>query len=980
MKRLVQATIVRVICLALILNLPAVRIAQEPGAQKTTPRAWTLDQALWQAQMHPRDAYLQYVVMQLARRENKQPEINGALDALTGRQGRSREDVDLFSIFTGALAVQESLQLDTMRGVPREPAANAAAPQSPGPRPQPKKQPAGATKEEKEAAAGQYQMELREWQRMQDEYQAQRQRARLLAQKRVAVATLTGPTVKSHPWKEMLARAAQAGRKPERSPMAAMVPSDFYLAEFRSLTRLLDTVDTSDLWATHLFNQAFREAVTHNTADRLRRQLALETTPALRPFYDLVVEQIAITGSDLFLREGSDVTLLIRLRQPAIARAQLDGFLAGAEKANPAARRSTGAYLGVSYEQLSTPDRAVNVFSAWPAPDLHLRANSRVALERVIAAMQGRDARGKTVERLGDTDEYAYIRTLFPRGAAEEDGLIYLSDPFIRHLTGPALKLTENRRIRCYNHLRMIGHAALLYQTEQGRAPESLAALAAAKCAPGVFGQDNLVCPDGGRYALDAAGLSGVCSHHGVAVSMTPCLEIPTPEVSGPEAAAYQDFLRDYNQYWRTYFDPIALRLRVTARQYRLETIVLPLIDNSIYTGLASVLGGAPEPLDALPVPPRNILSLGVRVHKELWLRDIGQALAKPEGWRFSMPGRVLGEMGVGVSDEFTKRFYDFLSKGIGNQAGLHVYDTQPAFDLDLPALSGMLAGGLRGGGGMPNMGGEMMLIGAAIAALNAPVYLSVPVNDTAVVDAFLDQVDSAVAWNSTRRRDNQLEFTRDFYRMPLPGSGAGTSGQQMRALVLRFGPVSLRLFWARIGKGLYIASKPFIIGDLVTAQGATPVVDAAAGAEDTALTTGHALARMRPRNWQAILPEFQLGWAENNREACQQNLGAIAAAGRVLPTAGARDRETAGREAQAAASRFFAVTYFCPDGGQYLLNENTWQAECSLHGFAGAPRQQAAPVADSGPGKLLREFAGLTTTLTFTEEGLRAVLTIDRE
>ena len=61
-----------------------------------------------------------------------------------------------------------------------------------------------------------------------------------------------------------------------------------------------------------------------------------------------------------------------------------------------------------------------------------------------------------------------------PRGAKEEDGFVYLSDPFIRRLMGPTVKLTERRRVLCYNHLRMIGHAALLYRTEHGRAPQSL--------------------------------------------------------------------------------------------------------------------------------------------------------------------------------------------------------------------------------------------------------------------------------------------------------------------------------------------------------------------------------------------------------------------------------------------------------------------------------------------------------------------------
>ena len=96
-----------------------------------------------------------------------------------------------------------------------------------------------------------------------------------------------------------------------------------------------------------------------------------------------------------------------------------------------------------------------------------------------------------------------------------------------------------------------------------------------------------------------------------------------------PEAAEYQAFLQEYNQYWRTLFDPIALRIRITPERYRLETIVLPLIDNSIYTSLATALGGKPENLESLPIPKRNIFSIAFRFDKEKLLRESGLQAAE---------------------------------------------------------------------------------------------------------------------------------------------------------------------------------------------------------------------------------------------------------------------------------------------------------------------------------------------------------------
>ena len=382
--------------------------------------------------------------------------------------------------------------------------------------------------------------------------------------------------------------------------------------------------DTSDLWSTHLFSQSQQEAHSQLVGERLKRQLALETTGLLRPFYDAVVEEVGVTGSDLFMREGSDVTVLFRFGKAPIFKTQMAAFLEKAQKSQPDAHRSSGECLGVPYEHVSSPDRTVYVFSAYPEENLHVRTNSLAALERVLAAIRGKDGQGQSVTRLGDTSEFAYIRTLMPRGAAEEDGFIYLSDPFIRRMVGPQVKLTARRRTLCYNHLRMIGHASLLYRTEHGRVPSTLQELDTAGCSPGEFGKGKLTCPDGGQYSLSSDGSVGVCSHHGRPQYLTPCCEIPLQRVTGQEATEYRQFLEQYNQYWRTFFDPIAIRIQVAPKRYRIETIVLPLIDNSIYTNLARSLGGDPEPLDSLPVPKRNIFSLAVRVNKAELVRQSG--------------------------------------------------------------------------------------------------------------------------------------------------------------------------------------------------------------------------------------------------------------------------------------------------------------------------------------------------------------------
>ncbi|MCX7426936.1 MAG: tetratricopeptide repeat protein [Planctomycetia bacterium] len=884
--------------------------AKAPRTPPKTAQAWTLDEAIERLTLNPDNAYLQYVVLQLGQNERRADEAAHQIELLQDerQRGGRREErrVDLFDLFAGATAVQESLQLDTMLGDRDADSDQLASP----------------------------------------------------AENTVRVADLAGPEVESHPWGKMLAAAELGGKKPEIGPLDLCVPEDQYYIAFRSLTKLLDAVDAGDVWGSHLFNQAAQSAKTQRSSDRLKMQLAIQTDPLTRPFYDMVVDEVAITGGDVFFREGSDVTMLFRAKQPEVLRMRMDGFLESAAKSRPDAVRSTGRIGSVDYVSVCTPDRAIHVFSAYPRPDLHLRSNSKPALERVLAAVAGE----KGVARLGDSAEFRYIRTLMPRGAKEEDGLIYLSDPFIRRLVGPELKLTERRRLICYNHLRMIGHAAMLYRTQFGKQPGSLEELAASGCAS-AFAEDRsgkvvrpaVACPCGGKYSLATEGETGVCSHHGNALELVPCREIAMEKATRSEAEEYWRFVAEYSQYWRRYFDPIAIRVQVTPQQYRAETIVLPLIDNSIYTGMAAIFGGEPEPLDALPVPEKNIFSVVARVNKaELLKHDWPGYGIMDELFPGGMPRRP-----GAVSIE------ELVVMGLGNQVGMHVYDASPMFDFNLPGFLGEMLGEFRGSG--PGLRNEMLPASFLVASLNSPVYLAIPVRDEKIVDKFLDELDETLAVLARRKeRGGWIELDYDFYRVNSTEKGA-EKGRRTRCYSVRFGPVRWRLFFERIGGGLYIASQREILDDLAAAA-KTPPADQG--------PTAHAMIRVRPEHWKDVMPSFRLGWAEGSREACLNNLGSLGPVARALAASGAAVKPA---DVDRAAGRLYGAYSFCPDGGKYEISPDGREVHCSLHGTAMAPRQMLAPSPGSPTDQVLKDFGGLVAELTFLEDGLHAVVTIER-
>lgn len=1140
-RRLAAACLTLVAC-ASSFHLVTAQQSKAPDAQQRQ-HAWTLEEARAHLQLYPHDAYVQYVALQLARREGNLAEVAAELqqrdplrNAWEARQGQ----VDLFSIFSGQLAVQESLQLDALApDAGADPNVPVDVPDGRG-GPRPIRAPAAADVAEERDS--------------------------------VPIASLEGPTVKSHPWKEML-----AGRKPEVKGLALVAPADFYFVSFRSLNKLLDAADLATLWGAHVFNQANREAKTQLVGDRLREQLAVEETPELRPFYDAVVDEVAIVGSDLFVREGSDVTMLFHAQQPPLLRAKMDQFLAKAENSRDDAVRTEGNYQGVDYVHVTTPDRRVHVYSAYPKPELHLRSNSLEALERVLAAISGKDADGEAVERLGETDEFRYVRTILKPGAEEEDGLVYLSDPFVRRLMSAQVRLTQRRRQSCYNNLRMIGHAGLMHRTETGHDAGSLAELNASDCAAGEFGAGKFGCPEHGEYTLGADGVTGVCSHHGYASYLTPCVDVPTENVAPMEAAAYKSFVEQYNQYWRRFFDPIAIRLQITPEKLRAETVVLPLIDNTIYTQLATALGGEVEALDSLPVPKRNIFSFAVRLNKARILHEYGldqfldldepqreEFLAEAQAedsmmrlrqitlgllnyheanaalpaankgglsWRVHvlpyieqtalynefhlnepwdsphnkaligrlptifqpadaklaadgqtkivMPrgagaiadnptsGRKLKTITDGTSNtialleaddehaviwtkpddieltpadarrdleirqpggffaamvdgsvqlvredlepatiaallspaaddavnwqnatlpvqfrnlrlqdyEEQQQFVqlglgEFIKRGVGNQIGFHVYDAEPMFDLGLTRFMGMALGSMRGSRMIDD---DFLFLFPLVGALNGPVYVSIPVEDREIVDGFLDRLDKwLVELASREERGFFFSVDQDFYHLP------EEDGREVRAYGFGFGPLKWRFFWSRIDDALYIASKREVLDDiaaLAANEEQRPESPQHADADKA-----HAMVRIRPQNWDQVLDAYRLGWEENNREACLRNLGPLSGLSRAIAAGRPGGEPVAVAELDQYAARVYDVHHFCPDDGHYEVDADGHSVSCSVHGSASEPRQGDAPAVSSELGELMRQFSDMRITLTFLEDGLHAVATLERE
>jgi len=230
---------------------------------------------------------------------------------------------------------------------------------------------------------------------------------------------------------------------------------------------------------------------------------------------------------------------------------------------------------------LTTPDQVVRCYRA-KLDDYFLYSNSPAGIRRAIDAYKGKRA------SMAKSLDFSYIRTLYPLGDTEEDGFIFLSDPFIRSLVGPRIRIAEKRRIEAVTSLEIVKNAALLYLWENpGEKVPALEQL----YDKGYLDRKYLQTEPGDRISWDAATFTASSERYGRMGYLAPIIEMPVDKVTVREETDYNRFRDRYQDYWRRYFDPIGMRITAN-RDIALSVTILPLIDNSQYNQMKSFVGG----------------------------------------------------------------------------------------------------------------------------------------------------------------------------------------------------------------------------------------------------------------------------------------------------------------------------------------------------------------------------------------------------
>ncbi len=380
----------------------------------------------------------------------------------------------------------------------------------------------------------------------------------------VDIASIPGITVSEMDWESLI-----EGLTPDTDPLAAMIPADQHALFFPNFRAFVNMIDEAKANGTPVLRTVAPRSEDAQTHQRYERQLCLSVDGLVRLLGPQVVASVAFTGSDPYLRTGTDVAILFEPKKAAALKTFLATRYAAAIQDNPEVKSVEGEVEGMAYTGVVSPDRHISSYSA-SLGNVIIVTNSLHQLRRLVSAAKG------TSPAMASLPEYIFFRNRYPRGELEETVLLVMTDAAIRRWCSPQWRIAASRRTRAaaaMAELQALHLDALINKTAKA----------------GLI-QTDLFIPDVGEFRLTPSGV--VSSVYGNLEFLTPIAEIPLTKVTEAEANAYQRWRDRYQRNWRQVFDPIAIRFSVKPELISTDLTVMPLVEGTEYNQFIDIARG----------------------------------------------------------------------------------------------------------------------------------------------------------------------------------------------------------------------------------------------------------------------------------------------------------------------------------------------------------------------------------------------------
>jgi hypothetical protein len=392
--------------------------------------------------------------------------------------------------------------------------------------------------------------------------------------KQVDLSTIPGVDTNAIDWTPIV-----KGMAPALDPTASLIPDDqhaLFFPTFQDMTTLVDEAKANGVPILRLLDPRSEDAMTQQ---RYEKQLGVSLDFIARKLGPAMVSSLAVTGSDPYMRTGTDFAVVFECSQPEVFHA----LLVTAQKAaaiDSNANIDNGMLGDFAYTGVTTPDRVVSSYILRHG-DFIVLTNSKAQLEKIVRAMKDE------IDSIADAPEYIFFRDRYPLERDDETAFLVLTDAAIRHWCSPKWRIAASRRIRA---------AAVMAEIE--------ARLIEAGGDP-----STVQIPEAWRtdFRLELSERGARSRIYNTPEFLTPIIELDISTVSEAERNAYDLFRRNYQNQWRQFFDPIAISLSIADDKLEGDMTVRPLIGRSDYREFMEVVGNtrlAPDAGD----PHRGVL------------------------------------------------------------------------------------------------------------------------------------------------------------------------------------------------------------------------------------------------------------------------------------------------------------------------------------------------------------------------------------
>lgn len=331
-------------------------------------------------------------------------------------------------------------------------------------------------------------------------------------------------------------------------PLAMHVPAEYFyvrLASYEDLTWARRQIDQLGTDVRDLMNA---RGFDYHMSTRIQDQLELHDTAIAQLLGPHVLDDIAIIGTDTFLREGASIGVLFHAKVNEVLAQSLDAQRLQRAKSEPGATLTEVTFDGDNgkHSLLATPDHRVRSYYV-RSGDFHLITTSHSIANRFLEVSRDPES------SLGALKEFRYARTVMP--LSREDHLfVHLSDPFFRTFINPQTRIEMTRRAKSDNEMELVRLAVLAANAEK-RPSNSIAGLIEGGFLPNGFGQRA----DGSVLQWDGVNLTD--SVRGARGSFLPVNDVRFDKVTRDEVAAYQSFAQMYMRLWQR-VDPASIAVR----------------------------------------------------------------------------------------------------------------------------------------------------------------------------------------------------------------------------------------------------------------------------------------------------------------------------------------------------------------------------------------------------------------------------------